>query len=111
MPRPYPREFRDDVVRVARNREDGVTIEQIATDFGVAFVPGVGLDVDGLASQGLAREPPVIPSRIRGRFELNVKDASRDPLTHPTGVHGSIHKLADADLDGIALTHQAGQFC
>jgi len=31
----YPREFRDDVVRVARNREDGVTIEQIATDFGV----------------------------------------------------------------------------
>ncbi|WP_199220427.1 transposase [Salinibacterium hongtaonis] len=35
MPKPYPREFRDDVVRVARNREAGVTIEQIATDFGV----------------------------------------------------------------------------
>lgn len=35
MARPYPREFRDDVVRVARNREGGVTIEQIATDFGV----------------------------------------------------------------------------
>ena len=35
MPRPYPREFRDEVVRVARNREDGVTIEQIATDFGI----------------------------------------------------------------------------
>ena len=35
MPRPYPREFRDDVVRVARNREDGVTIEQIAADFGI----------------------------------------------------------------------------
>lgn len=35
MLRPYPREFRDDVVRVARNRDDGVTIEQIATDFGV----------------------------------------------------------------------------
>lgn len=35
MPRPYPREFRDDVVRVARGREDGVTIEQIASDFGV----------------------------------------------------------------------------
>ena len=26
MARPYPKEFRDDVVRVARNREDGVTI-------------------------------------------------------------------------------------
>ncbi|NOR03459.1 IS3 family transposase [Mycolicibacterium fortuitum] len=35
MARPYPREFRDDVVRVARDRDDGVTIEQIATDFGV----------------------------------------------------------------------------
>ncbi|MBG6226797.1 transposase-like protein [Arthrobacter sp. CAN_A2] len=35
MPKPYPDEFRDDVVRVARNREPGVTIEQIARDFGV----------------------------------------------------------------------------
>ncbi len=35
MPKPYPTEFRDDVVRVARNREPGVTIEQIAKDFGV----------------------------------------------------------------------------
>lgn len=35
MPKPYPKEFRDDVVRVARNREPGVTLEQIATDFGV----------------------------------------------------------------------------
>ena len=35
MPKPYPVEFRDDVVRVAKNREPGVTIEQIAKDFGV----------------------------------------------------------------------------
>ncbi|PZF63487.1 IS3 family transposase [Curtobacterium sp. MCPF17_047] len=35
MPKPYPQEFRDDVVRVARSREPGVTIEQIAADFGV----------------------------------------------------------------------------
>lgn len=35
MPTPYPREFRDDVVRVAQNREDGVTLEQIAADFGI----------------------------------------------------------------------------
>ncbi|RBO79925.1 hypothetical protein DFR74_12176, partial [Nocardia puris] len=26
MPKPYPKEFRDDVVRVARNRDDGVTL-------------------------------------------------------------------------------------
>jgi transposase-like protein len=35
MARPHPQEFRDDVVRVARNRENGVTLEQIAADFGV----------------------------------------------------------------------------
>ncbi|MDS1115070.1 IS3 family transposase [Gordonia westfalica] len=35
MPKPYPQEFRDDVVRVARDRGEGVTIEQVAKDFGV----------------------------------------------------------------------------
>lgn len=35
MPKPYPKEFRDDVVRVARNREPGVTLEAIAADFGI----------------------------------------------------------------------------
>ena len=36
MPKPYPQEFRDDVVSVARNREPGQTIKQIAADFGIA---------------------------------------------------------------------------
>ena len=35
MPKPYPREFRNDVVKVARNRPDGTTLEQIAHDFGI----------------------------------------------------------------------------
>lgn len=35
MTKQYPTEFREDVVRVARNREPGVTLEQIAADFGV----------------------------------------------------------------------------
>jgi transposase-like protein len=35
MPKPYPKEFRDDVVRVARNREHGVRIKDIAKDFGI----------------------------------------------------------------------------
>jgi len=35
MPKPYPREFRDDVVRVARKRDADVTLEQIADDFGI----------------------------------------------------------------------------
>jgi transposase len=36
VPKPFPKEFRDDVVRVARNREPGQSLKQIATDFGIA---------------------------------------------------------------------------
>ncbi len=36
MPRPYPREFREDVIRVARGREPGTTLKQIAADFGIS---------------------------------------------------------------------------
>ena len=36
MPKPFPREFREDVVRVARSREPGQTLKQIAADFGVS---------------------------------------------------------------------------
>ncbi|WP_406346777.1 transposase [Streptomyces sp. NBC_00648] len=35
MPKPYPEEFRQDVVRVARNRDPVMTVEQVAADFGV----------------------------------------------------------------------------
>lgn len=34
MPKPYPREFRGDVVAVARKRES--TLKQIADDFGIS---------------------------------------------------------------------------
>jgi transposase-like protein len=36
VPKPFPREFRDDVVRVARSREPGQTLKQIAGDFGIS---------------------------------------------------------------------------
>ena len=36
VPKPYPKEFRDDVVRVARNRDPGVHLKQIAADFGIS---------------------------------------------------------------------------
>jgi transposase-like protein len=35
MPKPYPKEFRDDVVRVAEGRDGGVTLDEIASDFGI----------------------------------------------------------------------------
>lgn len=36
MPKPHPREFREDVIRVARGREPGVRIKDIAKDFGIS---------------------------------------------------------------------------
>jgi transposase len=36
VPKPYPKEFRDDVVSVARNREPGQHLKQIAADFGIS---------------------------------------------------------------------------
>ncbi len=36
MPRPYPREFRKDVIRVARNREPGIRLKDVAKDFGIS---------------------------------------------------------------------------
>ena len=36
MPKPFPKEFREDVVRVARNRDPGQTLKQIAADFGIS---------------------------------------------------------------------------
>ena len=35
MPKRYPKEFRQDVVRVALARDPGVTLTQVATDFGI----------------------------------------------------------------------------
>ena len=35
VPKPYPQEFRDDVVKVARSRPEGTTLEQVAADFGI----------------------------------------------------------------------------
>jgi transposase len=36
MPRPYPREFREAVIRVARSRGPGVRLKDIAEDFGIS---------------------------------------------------------------------------
>ena len=36
VPRPFPKEFKEDVIRVARSRGPGQTLKQIAADFGVS---------------------------------------------------------------------------
>jgi len=74
VPRPYPREFRDDVVRVAGNRDDGVTIEQIATDFGVHPMTLTKwlrqADVDDGAKPGVSRAKSAELRTARRRIKL-----------------------------------------
>lgn len=36
MLRPYPKEFREDVIRVARNRGPDVRVKDVAADFGIS---------------------------------------------------------------------------
>ena len=36
MPAPYPQEFRDDVIAVARGRDSQTTLKQVADDFGIS---------------------------------------------------------------------------
>jgi transposase len=72
--KPYPREFRDDVVRVARGREPGVTVEQIAKDFGVhpmtLFKWLRQAEVDEGAKPGVSRGESVELREARRRIKL-----------------------------------------
>ncbi len=74
MPKPYPREYRDDVVRVARNRESGVTLEQIAADFGIHVMTLSKwmrqADVDEGAKPGVSTSESAELRQARARIRL-----------------------------------------
>ena len=74
MPKPYPREFRDDVVRVARDRDPGVTVEQIAKDFGVhpmtLFKWLRQADIDAGTQAGVSRSESAELWEARKRIKL-----------------------------------------
>ncbi len=74
MAKPYPQEFRDDVVRVARGRDAGVTVEQIARDFGVhpmtLFKWLREADVEAGAKPGVTRTESAELRELRRRNKL-----------------------------------------
>jgi len=74
MPKPYPQEFRDDVVRVARNREPGTHLKQIAADFGISESCLTGwmkkADVEDGAKPGLTAEQAAENRELRKRLRL-----------------------------------------
>ena len=74
MPAPYPQEFRDDVVRVARNREPGQKLSQIAKDFGISESCLMKwmrqADVEDGARTGTTREDSAEQRDVRKRIRL-----------------------------------------
>ncbi|WP_341240830.1 transposase [uncultured Nocardioides sp.] len=74
MPKPYPQEFRDDVVRVARNREPGVHLKQIAADFGISESCLTGwmkkADIEDGAKPGPTSEQAAENRELRKRLRL-----------------------------------------
>ena len=74
MPKPYPQEFRDDVVKVATSRPDGVTLEQIAADFGIHPMTLSKwmrqADVDDGAKPGTSRSESAELRELRRRTRL-----------------------------------------
>ena len=74
MPAPYPQEFRGDVVRVARNREPGQKLSQIAKDFGISESCLMNwmrqADVEDGARPGTTREDSAELRDARKRIRL-----------------------------------------
>ncbi|MBB5831380.1 transposase-like protein [Brachybacterium aquaticum] len=74
MPAPYPQEFRDDVVGVARNREPGQKLSVIAKDFGISESCLTNwmrqADVEDGARPGKFREDPAELRDLRRRNRL-----------------------------------------
>ena len=74
VPKPYPKEFREDVVRVARNRDSGTTIKQIAEDFGISESCLTGwmkkADIEDGAKPGLTSEQNAENRELRKRVRL-----------------------------------------
>jgi transposase-like protein len=74
VPKPYPQEFRDDVVRVARSREPGVHLKQIAADFGISESCLTGwmkkADIEDGAKPGPTSEQAAENRELRKRLRL-----------------------------------------
>ena len=101
VPKPYPQEFRDDVVRVARDREPGVTVEQIAKDFGVhpmtLFKWLRQADTDDGSKPGVSRNDSAELREARKRIKL--LEQENEVLRRATAY------LSQANLPGKGSTH------
>ena len=74
MAKRYPEEFKADVVAIARGRDAGVSLEQIAADFGVSKASLKTwmrqADIDDGVRPGVTREQAVEERELRKRIRL-----------------------------------------
>ncbi len=74
MPKTYPKEFRDDVVRVARSREPGQSLKQIAVEFGISESCRTNwlaqADVENGIKPGVAADEARENRELRNRIRL-----------------------------------------
>ncbi|MFE9171821.1 transposase [Streptomyces kebangsaanensis] len=79
MPQPYRKEFREDVVRVACNREPGVPLEQVAADFGAPRASSTRwlrrTDIDEGARPGTTSSESAGLREARGRVRMREQES------------------------------------
>lgn len=100
MTAPYPQEFRDDVVRVARNRGPGRKLAVIAKDFGISESCLTNwmrqADVEDGARPGKTLEESTEVRDLRRRNRLLEQE---NEVLRPAAVY-----LSQADLPGKGST-------
>ena len=98
--KPYPKEFRDDVVRVARNREPGVGLDQIAKAFGIHFTTLYDwltkADIEAGVRPGTS---PVQSAELRAaKRRIRLPEHENEALRRPAAY------LSQANLPGKGIT-------
>lgn len=107
MPKPYLREVRDDVVRVVRAREDGVSMKTIATGFGASDTCLQNwlcqVDIEDGAQPGATRAEPDEARELRKRVRLleHENEVLRRAAAHFAQAH-----LPGVNLGGILAPYR-----
>jgi transposase len=73
MPKPYPKEFREDVVAVARRRDKDTTLKQIAADFGISDSCLANWLAIAEADDGLRSGPTTVELSENGALKRRVR--------------------------------------
>lgn len=104
MPKPYPQEFREDVVWVARNREPGVTLEQVAANFGVHPASLTKWLRHAETENSATTRPATAPAELREARKRIRMHAVRHSPWAVGAAYGRIRRLRKDGLCSVTLT-------